>query len=485
MERHDESIDDIDERKELAPGVILIKEFKKQTANDSKYVGSFVFSVEINTMSLIEFEVDLEQSENIELDGVGSNEIMTKTTKIFPFERKKVAVVRLKKDWRLKTKFKLSMNLPEISVQHSYIREDEMNLKDLIGRAKTNFTDIPFDLMEDDEIVKELRSSKMNFIDLDFPPQEQSMVMPNNAGKLKEMFDYIVHWRRPKDFFGDNLNKVCIYQNEEPEPNDITNGLLPDNYLVASFSALAERHNLVSRLIKAKDYNEYGFYTVKLCIGGEWVSVIIDDYFPCFPKGIPMLSRSPHFELWVLILSKALAKAVGSYFSMTLANTLNISDYLLMLTGCPSFYVQVEDMIRYEEKSGLFDKLKSFVVEKKYLVIALSQMEDDEEEEEEEEDDGGLTLKNNGYTVLNVSQNPDLITLRNPWPEGKKEETIERYHEKLSAKYPSIKKERENGNLVMTHDQFVEEFPSFVVSYVKNWEEVRIRGKFLNLNVFF
>lgn len=80
--------------------------------------------------------------------------------------------------------------------------------------------------------------------------------------------------------------------------------MLTDNHLASTLSALAERYNLVKRLFKNESYSKYGFCQVKLCIKGEWLTLTIDDYFPCVPRSNPLVSRSPGNELWVLILEK-------------------------------------------------------------------------------------------------------------------------------------------------------------------------------------
>jgi hypothetical protein len=59
-------------------------------------------------MSVVDFEVHLDQSDNIELENKIDNKLKT-INKILHFETKEVAKVILKNNWKLKSKFKLTM----------------------------------------------------------------------------------------------------------------------------------------------------------------------------------------------------------------------------------------------------------------------------------------------------------------------------------------------------------------------------------------
>ena len=155
------------------------------------------------------------------------------------------------------------------------------------------------------------------------------------------------------------------------------------------------------RLFKNDLYNENGIYQIKLCIGGEWTTVVIDDYFPCVPLSSPLVTRSQSNELWILILEKALAKVYDCYYNLT---CINLSDFFLTLTGCPSFSYNLENL-QSEEKKDIFNKIKNFVIEKKYLVVAISKMPDLENnnmENNEENEDDSLAVPNFGYTIIDV-----------------------------------------------------------------------------------
>lgn len=428
------------EHKELAPGVVLYKEYKQQNKGD--IVGLFIWKVQITTMSIVKFEVYLDQSENIELEDRVSRDELKTVNEVLPFDTKEVARVILKQGWKLKSKFKLTMNVPDKSMQYSYIEEDEQKIQQHESTFRKFYEQLPLEIMNKEDIEKELSVHQMNFIDLDFLPNDDAIVNPRYQENIKDLFDYVIHWRRPEDFcLGENINdeeikEIRIFNYQEVEPNDIQQGILPDNHLASALSALAEKGNLIKRLFKSDSYSPYGVYQVKLCVNGEWTTITIDDYFPCIPKSNPLVSRSPGNELWVLIMEKAIAKVYESYY--TLIN-INIADFFLMLTGCPSFHINLEDLLKNDGYEHCIKSLKSFVYEKKYLVVALSKSLENEMNQEQEEDDM-LTIPNYGYTVLDVKDkhSDNLIYLRKIWYDEKKEEKIKQYQNALKEANPKL-----------------------------------------------
>lgn len=105
---------------------------------------------------------------------------------------------------------------------------------------------------------------------------------------------------------------------------------------------------------------------MKICKNGEWVTVTIDDYFPCHPEGGPIFSRAHCNELWVLILEKAYAKLHGNYFSLRGGYAL---EGLIDLTGCPSVCFDFNDeYARMLLDSGELWKLMKRYDEEGYLL---------------------------------------------------------------------------------------------------------------------
>ena len=488
----DQDLEDQVDQKELAPGVLLIKEYKKveNDPNIPDIVGIFTFKVQLKTMNVVDFEVYLNQSENIELENKEGDELRTKNS-IMPFETKIVAKVILKDNWKLKSKFKLTMGIPDKSVQSKYIEKDELNLKNHLNEAEKKLKKIPFEFLTPDEIYNQLNNLNIKFYDLDFMPSDNSVINNRYDENLKNFLEYIIHWRHPSEFITNELNEnkeidlsLRIFnKDKEPEPNDIRQGLIPCNHLDSALSSLAEKYNLIKRIFKTEYYNENGIYQIKLCVNGEWCTIIIDDYFPCIPLSSPLVTRSQSNELWILILEKALAKVYDCYYNLT---CVNISEFLLTLTGCPSFSYNIENIQNTEEKKEIFNKIKNYVIEKKYLVIAVSKMpeiDNNNNMEEQNEDDNSLTVPNFGYTIIDIKTKykPNLIVLRKVWYDEKKEANIENYLNNLINEYPSIIGEVNDSTLLLTFKDFLKEFSSLAVCFTKNWEEVHLRGKFIKI----
>ena len=489
-----QELEDQIDQKELAPGVLLIKEYKKveNDPNIPDIVGIFTFKVQLKTMNVVDFEVYLNQSENIELeDKEEGDELKTKNT-IMPFETKVVAKVILKDNWKLKSKFKLTMGIPEKPAQIKYIEKDEKKIKNMIDTTESKLKNIPFEFMTIDEINSELKKLNTKFIDINFLPCDNSVINSKYDENLKNFLEYVIHWRRPEEFIQNELNENNDFdmdlrvfnKDKEPDPNDIRQGLIPCSHLDSALSALAEKYNLIKRLFKNDIYNENGLYQIKLCLGGEWITVVLDDYFPCIPMSTPLVTTSQSNELWILILEKALAKVYDCYYNLT---CMNISDFFLTLTGCPSFSYNLENL-QNEEKKDIFNKIKNFVIEKKYLVVAISKMNDLdnnlENNNEENEDDTSLTVPNYGYTIIDVKMKykPNLIVLRRVWFDEKRENNIDNYINNLINEYPAMMNEFNDNVLVLTFKDFLKEFSSLAVCLTKNWEEVHVRGKFVKIS---
>ncbi|EFJ08518.1 hypothetical protein SELMODRAFT_236021 [Selaginella moellendorffii] len=179
--------------------------------------------------------------------------------------------------------------------------------------------------------VKEALAARgeLQFTDQEFPPTNQSLFI--NPEQPLPKLQVVQQWVRPAELVRD------IGTNARPrlfegftKPADVCQGRLGDCWFLSAVAVLTAASR-ISEVIITPEYNEEGIYTVRFCIQGEWVPVVVDDWIPCEFKGKPAFatSRKRH-ELWVSVLEKAYAKLHGSYEALEGGH---VQDALVDLTG--------------------------------------------------------------------------------------------------------------------------------------------------------
>ena len=460
---------------ELIPGIILIKELKKPEKL-SEIIGIIIYKIKLTIFTILNIEVDFSSSKNIMLKNNNNNYKKIKVN-VMPFETQVIAEILLENDFKINPKFNFNLIIPEKNIQIKYLEQYEKEQNNLYQKFIQRFNRYPFEYVDLNEINNLLSNNNINFFDIDFNHNDEALVNNNNNNIYE--FNHIIHWRRPQDFINTGNNKMgnglkIFNRNDSPMINDVKQGLLPTNNLDCVLNALTEKNNLINRLIKNKCINKNGIYKIKLCIKGEWVTVIIDDYFPCLPFSSPIVSSTKSNDLWVLLIQKALAKSFGSY-----NNLINISilQYLNILTGCPTISYKISDFITNKNDIQTFINLINlYLKEKKYLIIAISN-----------DSNNYLTISGIGYTVLDLIKKNDnyFIVSRINFFDKKTEKNYENYIKKLNKKYSSIFDQYydndKNSILLLTIEDFFKEFKNIIVCFTEKWEDVRIRGKFVDI----
>ena len=189
------------------------------------------------------------------------------------------------------------------------------------------------------------------FTDPDFPPDSTSIgktVYEDPASRLRitPLDRDKAEWIRLPDYIRkvNNLSdsdKVELFGNIEP--NNLTQGIVGDCWLLATMACLAEFPNAVESLFCGQTKaSSDGKYSIKLfnLDSRDWETVVIDDFIPCTYEddysNVPFRLRSdgvkvydarfspskklkPLFaipngnQMWAALLEKAMAKFVGTY----------------------------------------------------------------------------------------------------------------------------------------------------------------------------
>ncbi|CAD8179009.1 unnamed protein product [Paramecium pentaurelia] len=449
-------------QKEISPGIILLKHI--QPGPEMIYI----FKVQLNRLNCMEFIADFTGSENILVDG--QNKMKTITI-INPFETKQVAQLTMKQDWKLKTKFKFSLKTADKTIQSQYLKEDQMQLTLEIQDQMKQLYHYPFQLKEVPEILRYLKSP---FVDPEFLPVDSSIF-----GDEETELDTLIQWRRPSAFFQlKDANKRPEIFFDKIEPNDIKQGALGNCWFLSALSSLAERPALVKRLFVTMTTNSLGIYRIKICKNGEWVYVTIDDLFPCYPLGAPIFSAAHGNELWVLLLEKAYAKLHGSYFGLREGLS---GEAMVDLTGCPTV------VYGYSELQQMWQQLLQFDQEG-YLINAFTEGNDTQSEGQRKEQQGdniGL-IPGHAYSILQVKEakGNKLLNIRNPWGnfewKGAWSDTSPLWTQEIQNLVNFVN-DSNDGQFWMCWKDFLNYFKGVNICKVRNWEEVRIKGKFIKV----
>ena len=185
--------------------------------------------------------------------------------------------------------------------------------------------------------------------------------------------EYLAEQARRKDAAGDYLTSGLpwCFRRDRFRAEDVVQGSLGVCWFVSALSLVAaQREDLVSALFHPRPLHDAltaagergastnaprllplspsGMYAVRLCIDGLWRWIVVDDVIPASGfDGSPAFSSARRRQLWVPIVEKAAAKAVGSYAGLVSGTT---AEGLRLLTGAPVSSFQVQTAETEEER---------------------------------------------------------------------------------------------------------------------------------------
>ncbi|TKR87465.1 hypothetical protein L596_011858 [Steinernema carpocapsae] len=266
-----------------------------------------------------------------------------------------------------------------------------------------------------ERVVRFCREHQTSFIDDGFPHSQraignyQLLGDPAQLGhRLQEMST--VKWLRPVQMFTkDGFNyRWTVFK--DTQPTDIEQGLLGNCWFLSALALIAERPDILEKIVLTKVYNGDGVYMIRLCVDGLWKVVVLDDFFPCYAKNSSMVfSVGRRNQLWVPLIEKALAKQLGNYVALRAGRSL---EGLAYLTGAPCVLLDMED--ESVDKDVIWVSLLSS--REANFLMGCSCGAGRNSINENEYNQVGL-VPQHAYSLLDVRQVRDhrLVRLRNPW----------------------------------------------------------------------
>jgi len=183
-------------------------------------------------------------------------------------------------------------------------------------------------------ILDQIHEQRCTFEDSDFEPPAD---VPDKV------------WLRPNklryDGHSNFIKKGARFRLfDAPEPADAKQGTIGDCWLISSLGLLCGYQN--GRLLKdvfpgQTEYDDKaGAVVVRLCVGGVYHNVVIDDRLPCLTGGAwndsnrcLSFALSSRLQLWSPFVEKAYAKCCDGYLNLISGSA---TEALSLLTGSPT-----------------------------------------------------------------------------------------------------------------------------------------------------
>ena len=257
-------------------------------------------------------------------------------------------------------------------------------------------------------ILQYCRSNNEHFVDDSFPPAPKSLYYI----RITDYKTHVAQWLRPNRINTEEDSGLNWTVFRNPSYSDISQGFLGNCWFLSSLAVLAEREDLVRKVIVTREFCEHGLYQLRLCIDGNWTTILVDDILPCDQYGRLVYSKAKRKQLWVPLIEKAAAKIYGCYEALVAGRPI---DGMRILTGAPCETINLQPMPNEElDRNLIWARLLSSHTAGFLMGISCGGLDINIEENEYEL--MGLRSKHS-YSILDVKDvsGNRLLRLRNPW----------------------------------------------------------------------
>ena len=165
------------------------------------------------------------------------------------------------------------------------------------------------------EKLKQIYSQRLEYRDLEFPANEQSLIQGINMLEYKGQWSQI-GW---KTTLGDN-NKFL----HDFNPQNFSFGQVFNNDFLNAMGILSYRKELIRQLFEFKSLRS-NCCGIWLFVGGRWSLVIVDLSVPVSrmeDQTQPVFSFNINGDPWLQLIEKAYAKLLGSYYKLQYPNAI-------------------------------------------------------------------------------------------------------------------------------------------------------------------
>ncbi|KAK3097257.1 hypothetical protein FSP39_008136 [Pinctada imbricata] len=290
------------------------------------------------------------------------------------------------------------------------------------------------------------------FVDPDFPPEHSSIFKHKPVPK-----DII--WKRPHEI---SQNPVLV--SDGTSRHDMKQGELNNCWFLSTLSAIAEKDELIDKIIPADNtfgttaYN--GKFHCRFWQFDQWVDIYIDDLLPTVNGQILFAHSSDPNEFWVSLVEKAYAKLNKSYEALEYGFE---ADAFTDLTGGLAEWYNPADLKEHE----------FYLIRAAYQCGAVIGCLSVDKEGRDEREKRGM-VSNHSYVITGVEEIPfksgtaKLIRVRNPWGDtewngawsdgGEEWEKVPEYVKELLEVTS-----RDDGEFWMNYNDFRSEYCNMIV----------------------